>query len=232
MDKNPNELIHKAQSGDKEVFDELVMNNMGLVRTIAKRFAGRGTDMEDLIQIGSIGLIKAVRHFDLSAGTKLSTYAVPLITGEIKKFLRDDGAIKVSRDIKHNSSVVSRKRREYITEHGEEPNVSTLAAICEMSEEDVIRACEASAPMLSFSEPAGDTTLENLIGMDSIGEMCEKISLRQALALLEKDEKDIIVNRYFLGRSQKETGDALSMTQVMVSRKEKKIMEKLKEYLL
>ncbi len=227
-DVNTPGLLEKARNGEKSAFDLVVLANMGLVKAIAKHFRDRGTDYEDLVQIGSIGLMKAVKNFDITAGTRFSTYAVPLITGEIKKHLRDDGMLKVSRELKREAAIVSKKRQEYFKENGEEPTVSALAILCGLSEGEVASACEASTPMLSFSEPEGDTTLENLIGADNIATSVEKISLRQAMMCLERDEREIILNRYFFGKSQKETGEALGMTQVMVSRKEKKIIAKMR----
>lgn len=231
-DINAPQAIEKAQNGDKAAFDRIISANMGLVRSIAVRFTGRGTEYEDLVQIGSIGLIKALKNFDSGAGTCFSTYAVPLVTGEIKKHLRDDGAIKVSREIKRDAANVSRKRQEFVKERGYEPSVAELASAAGISEEAVVTACEASAPMLSFSAPAGETTLENLVGADNIAELCEKISLRQAISGLDAEEREIIKQRYFCGRSQKETGEILGLTQVTVSRREKKIMEKLRNALL
>ncbi|MGI6715599.1 MAG: sigma-70 family RNA polymerase sigma factor [Eubacteriales bacterium] len=231
-DINTPELFEKAKNGDKDAFDKVVLANMGLVKAIARHFTDRGTDFEDLVQIGSIGLMKAVKNYDLSSGNRFSTYAVPLITGEIKKHLRDDGIIKVSRELKRISSLVAKKRQEYVKEHGEEPSVSVLASLCDLSEIDVANACEATLPTLSFSEPEGDTTLENLIGSDNITAAVEKISLRQAMLCLKHDEREIIFNRYFLNKSQKETGELLGMTQVMVSRKEKKIIEKMRKEML
>ncbi len=230
---NNAETLKKAQNGDKNALDTVVSANMGLVKAIAKRFIGRGTEFEDLVQIGSIGLVKAVRNFDVSAGNRFSTYAFPLITGEIKKHLRDDGTIKVSRTLKRDAAVVNRARQEYIKENGEEPTLSYLAEKSGLDAEEVVRAIEASTPVLSFSyqNDDGDKTMENLVGTDNIGDVCEKISLRQSLSALEKTEREIVVYRYYLCLSQKETGERLGLTQVMVSRKEKKILEKLKNEL-
>ena len=225
-------LFEAAKRGDREAFDRLVLANMGLVKAIAKHFTERGTDFEDLVQIGSIGLMKAVKNYDIFSGNRFSTYAVPLIAGEIKKHLRDDGIIKISRDLKRDSALVSKKRQEYIQKYGDEPTVSALANLCGLSEIRVANACETTLPMLSFSEPEGDATLENLIGSDNISSAVEKISLRQAMLCLKHEESEIIFNRYFLNKSQKETGKLLGMTQVMVSRKEKKIIEKLRKEML
>ena len=231
-DINAPQAIEKAQNGDKAAFDRIISANMGLVRSIAVRFTGRGTEYEDLVQIGSIGLIKALKNFDLGAGTCFSTYAVPMVTGEIKKHLRDDGAIKVSRNVKRDAANVARKRQDFVKENGREPTVNELASLAGISAESVVAACEASAPMLSFSAPAGDATLENLVGADNIDEACEKLSLRQAISKLDPEERAIVAQRYYLGRSQKETGEKLGLTQVTVSRREKNILKKLRESLL
>ena len=224
-------MISAAQNGDRRAFDSIISANLGLVRSIAARFTGRGAEYEDLVQIGSIGLIKALKNFDVGAGTCFSTYAVPMVTGEIKKHLRDDGAIKVSREIKRDAALISRKRQEYIKEHGRDPTVNELASLAGITVENAVRACEASAPMLSFSAQEGETSLENVVGTDNIAEICEKISLRQAIALLDDEERGIVVQRYFYNRSQKETGERLGLTQVTVSRREKRILEKLRQAL-
>ncbi|MBO4500978.1 MAG: sigma-70 family RNA polymerase sigma factor [Clostridia bacterium] len=229
---NSPEELRLAKEGDRAAFDRIIAANLGLVRSIAARFTGRGTEYEDLVQIGSIGLIKALKNFDLGAGTCFSTYAVPMVTGEIKKHLRDDGAIKVSRNIKRDAANVARKRQDFIKENGREPTVNELASLTGISAENVVAACEASAPMLSFSAPLGDATLENLVGTDNIAETCEKLSLRQAISRLDPEERAIVELRYFLGRSQKETGERLGLTQVTVSRREKHILQKLRESLL
>ena len=226
-------LLPKAQKGDKAAFSELVNGNMGLVKSIALRFRERGVDFEDLVQIGTIGLIKAIRNFDTSVGTRFSTYAVPMIMGEIKKYLRDDGIIKVSRELKRTGVLLQRKREEFMREKCAEPTVAELAALCGIEPEEAAAALEASSPLLSFSAPVGDceATLENLVGSDNIGELAEKISLRQAIAALDETDRRIIVLRYWKGLSQSDVGRTVGMTQVMVSRREKRIISRLREEL-
>lgn len=226
-------LLPKAQKGDKAAFSELVNGNMGLVKSIALRFRERGVDFEDLVQIGTIGLIKAIRNFDTSVGTRFSTYAVPMIMGEIKKYLRDDGIIKVSRELKRTGVLLQRKREEFMREKCAEPTVAELAALCGIEPEEAAAALEASSPLLSFSAPVGDgeATLENLVGSDNIGELAEKISLRQAIAALDETDRRIIVLRYWKGLSQSDVGRRVGMTQVMVSRREKRIISRLREEL-
>lgn len=233
FDFDNDSLLPKAQSGDKTAFSELISGNMGLVKSIAVRFRDRGVDFEDLVQIGTIGLIKAVRNFDTGVGTRFSTYAVPMIMGEIKKFLRDDGIIKVSRELKRTGMMVQRKREEFMREKCSEPTVAELAELCGVDMETVAEAIEAASPLLSFSAPVGDgeSTLENIVGTDNIGELAEHISLRQAIASLDDTDRRIIVLRYWKGMSQTEVGKSVGMTQVMVSRREKRIIGKLREEL-
>ena len=157
-------LILRAQNGDVDAFDRLVNENTGLVRSIALRFTGRGVDFEDLCQIGHIGMIKAIKNFDLSRETAFSTYAVPLIIGEIKRFLRDDGEIKVGREIKRRGAILMSAREKYITQNGCEPSVSELAVMCGLSDEDAVEALGACSPTVSLSEQVGeDTSLSRII---------------------------------------------------------------------
>ncbi len=222
-------LIAKAKEGDKSALDILVGENTGLVRSIALRFTGRGVDYEDLCQIGHIGMIKAIRNFDFSRQTAFSTYAVPLIIGEIKRFLRDDGEIKVGRELKRKGALIYAAREKYITENGSEPSVSQLSAMCGFSEEETVEAISATASTVSLSEQIGeDTTILDLIGKDFTPEINEKIALMQAIDRLSHEEREIIRLRYFKNLTQSETGRVLGMTQVTVSRRETKALEKLR----
>lgn len=224
-------LLEEAKSGDAEVVRVLCENNMGLVRTVAGAFRERGVELEDLMQIGTIGLIKAIRGYDASYGTVFSTYAVPLIMGEIKKYLRDDGIVKVSRTIKRNAQLVSKKRDQLSTELGREPTLSELSAAAGLTDEETLSALEASSPILSFDAQYGDITLENLIGTDNIGEAVERIALHQAIKKLEREEQTIIRLRFFKNMTQSQVASALGSTQVKISRQEKKIVAKLREIL-
>lgn len=228
---NEAELLNRARGGDPDALSEAVKQNMGLVKAMALRFRERGTEVEDLIQIGSIGLIKAIRGFDTEYGTRFSTYAVPLIIGEIKKYLRDDGIIKISREVKRKSALVCRERQRLIMETGFEPRVTELAKASGMSDEEVVSALDAAAPVSSLSEQIGDRCLEEIIPTDNISEYCEKLSLRQALSTLPRDERELMTLRYYKNLSQAKTAAILGMTQVKVSRKEKKIIEKLRKEL-
>lgn len=229
-DKNT-ALLDVAKSGDENVVGILCENNMGLVRSVASAFRERGVEFEDLMQIGTIGLIKAIRGYDPSFGTVFSTYAVPLIMGEIKKYLRDDGLVKISRNIKRNARVVSVCREKLLAELLREPTISELSSAAGLSEEETLSALEASSPILSFDAQYGDVTLENLIGTDNIGETVEKIALHQAIKKLTKEEQTIIKLRFFKNMTQSQVAKALGSTQVKISRQEKKIVAKLGELL-
>ncbi|MBQ9847861.1 MAG: sigma-70 family RNA polymerase sigma factor [Clostridia bacterium] len=222
-------LIERAKNGDKDALEELVEENTGLVRSIAVRFTGRGVDFDDLCQIGHIGMIKAIRNFDLERGTAFSTYAVPLIIGEIKRFLRDDGEIKIGRELKRKAAIVMAAREKFISANSKEPSVSELAAASGLSEEETVECIAASSATISLSEQIGeDSTLEDLLGNDFTPELNEKIALKQALESLPFCERKIIYLRYYKGMTQSETGKALGMTQVTVSRREAKALLMLK----
>lgn len=221
-------LIKKAQEGDPTALEELVKSNMGLVKSIAVRFRDRGVEFEDLCQIGTIGMIKAIRNFDNSHGTMFSTYAVPLIMGEIRKYLRDDGLIKVSRELKRKGVTVLRAKETFISENGREPTVNELSEACGIPADEVVECLDASLDVMSFSEPVGEVMLEDILGFDNISELCENIALRQAIAALPEEEKQLIYYRFYKGYSQSKVGEIFGITQVKVSRMEKKIMEKLR----
>lgn len=230
--RSPNtvELILAAQKGDKDALDILVRENMGLVKSIAFRFRDRA-ETDDLIQLGVIGLIKAIRGFSVEKETVLSTYAVPLITGEIKRFLRDDGTVKVSRELKKRGRIVLKTRENIIAETGSEPTVKFLAEKCGLSEEQTLEALDCAMPVMSFSAQMGEKTVEEYIGEDHVSPLTETIALRQAVDSLSKEERVIVECRFYRGFSQQQTGALLGCTQVKISRMEKKIMEKLRRQL-
>lgn len=225
------ELVRRAQQGDKYALEEIVCENMGLVKSIALRFRDRGCDFEDLCQIGTIGMIKAVRGFDFDHGTAFSTYAVPLITGEIKKFLRDDGMIKVSRELKRRGTAVMHIIEALKAELGREPTVSEIASTAEMTAAEVAECLDATGTVMSFSDPVGEMQLEDLLGTDHIGILCESLALRQAIGKLPHDERALIYYRYYKDMPQARVGEILGMSQVKVSRLEKKVLVKLRDAL-
>lgn len=230
-----NLLIEKVKNGDELALEQLVCANMGLVRSVALRFRDRGTEYEDLVQIGAIGLMRAARSFDFSYGCVFSTYAVPLIIGEIRRFLRDDGIIKVSRLVKSRGAQIMREREKFISENGYEPGVTRLARICDLTCEELIEAMEAVSPVHSLSESVGDdnATLENFIADSDnrLERLTDTIALRQAISKLSPLHRKIVELRYFKELSQQKTGAVLGITQVKVSREEKKILQLLRSYL-
>ncbi|MBQ7718851.1 MAG: sigma-70 family RNA polymerase sigma factor [Clostridia bacterium] len=223
-------LFLRAQSGDKKALGELCVAHGALVRSVAKRFAGRGEEFEDLVQIGSIGLCKAVMKFDTGLGYKFSTYAVWLISGEIRRHLRDTSSIKVSRALKetaHKASVAASALRD---ELGREPNISEIAERCGIEREDIIMAMDAAREPQSLYEKVGeDTELMEIIPADSTeGDKIERIALSEALKKATSQERRLIALRYFEDKTQSETARVLGISQVQVSRLEKKALAKIK----
>ena len=230
-------LIAKAQSGDRGAMERLISQNMGLVKNIARRFIGRNAEYEDLVQIGTIGMLKAAKSFDTSFGTVFSTYAVPLIIGEIRRFLRDDGIIKVSRDVRKKGTAVMRAKEEFIKTQQREPKLSELSELCGMSAEDIVYALDAVCPVYSLQETVGGeedgTTLENLTpaSENEIELMTDKLALSEAISKLDERSRQIIILRFYKDLSQQQTAEILGITQVKVSREEKKIFEFLRHEL-
>lgn len=230
------ELIRKIQNGDSEALEELVEQNSGLVKKIALRFTGRGTEYEDLTQIGMMGMIKAARSFDFNFGTAFSTYAVPLIMGEIRRFLRDDGLIKVGRSTKQKGMLIMREREKFLGSCEREPRVSELAELTGFSSEEVVECMGAVSNIVSLSEPVGDDgelTLESTISDDSctIDGITDRMALNEAIRKLPSLWRNIVYLRYYKELSQVETGKKLGLTQVKVSREEQKILTCLRKEL-
>ena len=230
------ELLKRIKNGDAEALERLVTLNMGLVKSIALRFRDRGVEYDDLVQIGALGMLKAVKSFDFAYNTVFSTYAVPLIIGEIKRFLRDDGPIKVGRSIKRTSMEISKKREEYVKKYGREPRASELAELCSISVEELYIAYDAVSPIRSLDDPVGNGDSLTLGGTiaDANNELdiaTDRIALREAISNLEPLHREIITLRYYKNLSQQQTGDVLGISQVKVSREEKKIMSLLRSCL-
>ncbi|HBL84555.1 MAG: hypothetical protein A2Y17_00870 [Clostridiales bacterium GWF2_38_85] len=221
-------LLELARTGDNNALDELCRNNMGLVKSLAISFRDRGVEIEDLIQIGTIGLIKAIRGYDPSYGTVFSTYAVPLIIGEIKKYLRDDGIIKIGRNIKRNARIIASERDKYFSETGLEPTINVLSERCGLTEDDIITALDAANPLLSLDASYGDSPLDNTVGHDNISEMVEIMSVKQLVDALPEFEKKIIILRYYKNLTQTQTAKILGVSQVKISREEKKIIDRMR----
>ena len=227
------ELIIKAQQGDKAAEEQLVSQNSRLVWSIVMRFANRGCEKEDLYQIGTIGLIKAIQRFDTGFDVKFSTYAVPLIIGEIKRFLRDDGMIKVSRTLKENSAKILRAKEELEKQNGRQPTLTELAAFLGMSTGQIVEASEIPSRVESLDEPVSydtDTSRGALQpDLKNSGEnMAEGLALKLAVAALEERDRQIVKLRYYMDKTQTQTAKILGISQVQVSRLEKKILEKMR----
>lgn len=239
MFNNTYEEIRKAQNNDKEAMDNLVKNNLGLVYNIAKRFMGRGFELEDLIQIGTIGLIKSIKKFDENYNVQLSTYSVPFILGEIKRNIRDDGAIKVSRSLKELSIKIKQLQNEYNVKYGREIKIEEVEKILKVPKEEIISALDATSPGLveSINEKIGN---DNSDRGATIGEIipdnnneaqmiANKLTISKLIEELDTREKYIVKLRYFEGKTQAEVAKMIGVSQVQVSRIEKKILLEMKE---
>ena len=230
------ELIRRSQDGDKAARDTLIEENMGLIHHVAKRFLGRGVEAEDLFQIGAIGLLKAVDRFDLGFGVRFSTYAVPMIAGEIRRFLRDDSMIKVSRSLKELAVKAARLREQLLMERGAEPGVEELAGRLGVEAEELVQAMdsctevESLQKVISQGDSEGTSLLERVEqGRDEQEELLRRMLLEELLASLDPKERCLIVLRFFHDRTQSQVAEELGMSQVQVSRLEKKILLALKE---
>ena len=230
------ELLKRVHEGDKSAREQLVEENMGLVYTVVRRFLGRGCEQEDLVQIGSIGLLKAIDHFDTSYDVRFSTYAVPMITGEIRRFLRDDGIVKVSRILKEAAAKAFRAREALEKQKGTEPTMEEIAQETGISREDLAMAMEAVSEVEALSQTiySGDGTPvllgDRLADREDHNEaLLNRMLLAQLLELLSEDEQEVIRLRYFEEQTQVQVAKRLGMTQVQVSRAEKRILKKLRE---
>lgn len=230
------ELIKMAKSGDKAAQDMLVKSNIGLVWSIVRRFQNRGHETDDLFQIGCIGLIKAINKFDVSYDVKFSTYAVPMIIGEVKRFLRDDGIIKVSRSLKEISNKARITKEVMCKELGREPTITELAQRLEISNEELVMAVESGYAPESLFNPVGDGDNDSILLIDKLNDECnenetdiiDKIALKQILNTLKPRERQIIILRYFKEKTQVQIAELLGISQVQVSRIEKKILSEIR----
>ena len=229
-------LIRKSHDGDKKAREELVEKNIGLIWCVVKRFYGRGAEPEDLFQIGSIGLLKAIDKFDLSYDVQFSTYAVPMISGEIRRFLRDDGMIKVSRSLKKLSYKCGKKKEELTERMGREPTMEELATSLGTEKEELVQAMEAATEVESIYRPIhqeGDSQLSILDRLEEKSRpeehLLNRMMLSQILDGLDKEERQLIYLRYFQEKTQAAVGEILGISQVQVSRMEKKILERMRK---
>lgn len=225
-------LIEKAQAGEKEAREVLIEQNLGLVRHIVKRFVGRGYDPEDLFQIGVIGLIKSIDKFNTGYDVKFSTYAVPLITGEIKRFIRDDGMVKVSRTLKENGMRVKYARERLSSQMNREPTISEVAGEAALSVEEVVLAMEANVQVESIYKSVYQNDGNEIFMVDQLADekqseqeaILNHLVVRQLISDLSQKEQTLIKLRYYQDKTQTEVAKALGISQVQVSRLEKKIL--------
>ena len=230
------ELIEKAHQGDADARALLVEENVGLVWCIVRRYSGRGTEAEDLFQIGSIGLLKAIDKFDLTYDVKFSTYAVPMISGEIKRFLRDDGMIKVSRSLKELAYRSLQAREKLTASLGREPAVEELSEELGVDKEELVQAMEAGGEVDSLYRPIHQKEGSEIRLVDKLEEkekqedkILDRLVLKQLLETLDAQERKLIYLRYFADRTQSDVGKLMGISQVQVSRMEKKILERMRE---
>lgn len=229
-------LIGRSQQGDKEARDTIFQENTGLIYSVARRFLGRGVEMEDLFQIGSIGLLKAVDHFDASYEVRFSTYAVPMIAGEIKRYLRDDGILKVSRRLKENCAKIYQEREYLEREWGREPTLEEISEATKLSMEEVVMALESTAEVESLHKTIYQGDGSDISLMDRIPEkengqeqVLDRIFLDEMLTSLDVQERRLICMRYFKNMTQTEIAAELGVSQVQVSRMEKRILKNLQK---
>ena len=241
MYENTYEKIVKAQSGDEEAMASLVKNNLGLVYNIAKRFSGRGYELEDLNQIGALGLIKSIKKFDTSFDVQLSTYSVPFIMGEIKRYIRDDGKIKVSRSIKELGAKINQIQKEYYLKNGQDIKIEQIAEILKVTKEDIALAIDAnsSAIVTSINEPVYSKESSKTLNVEDIipdtknqeAMINDKLTVNKLIEELQPQEKQIVMMRYYKGSTQTEVAKILGISQVQVSRIEKRILYSMKQKL-
>lgn len=230
------EDLLKAQNNDNETMTTIIETNSGLLWSIVKRFLGRGYDAEELYQIACIGFIKAIKRFNVNYDVRLSTYAVPYILGEIKRFIRDDGPIKVSRSLKELCIKIKEIQREYLIKNGEEISISEIAKKLKISKEEVAMALESEKPIESIDKEAyeedskGESKISKIDnGKDETGELINKICINNLIQNLNEREQKIIMLRYYKEKTQSEVAKILGITQVQVSRLEKKILLSMRE---
>lgn len=232
------ELIRKSKEGDKDARDRVVTGNVGLVWSIVRRFANRGHEMEDLFQIGTIGLIKAIDKFDYSFNVKFSTYAVPMITGEIKRFLRDDGMIKVSRSLKEISTRIRAYREKFSSANGREPTVEEIEMELSITKDQILMALETGSEVESLYKTIYQGDGSPIYLIDKLAEtkdenenMIDKLALNEVIGTLDERDQEIIKLRYFNDRTQTDIAKELGISQVQVSRMEKRILKVLRDKL-
>ena len=225
-------LLEAAKAGDNDACERLLMDNSGLIWSVARRYYGRGVDPEDLYQLGCLGFLKAIRGFDTAYGTQFSTYAVPKIAGEIRRFLRDDGPIKVSRGLKDRLVLIRATQARLLSQTGREPTLSELSEHTGLSPEDIAAAETAADPVISLQAETGEDglTLEGLLSTGNQEEgMVERITLRAAVSALPERERQVMYLRYYKGLTQTSAARVLGVSQVQISRLERRALERLRK---
>lgn len=229
-------LLEEIHNGKTEAENEIIKNNIGLVAGIAKRYFNRGYDCEEIIQVGSVGLLKAARKFDKSFNVQFSTYAVPMIIGEIKRFIRDDGIIKVSRTHKTNAMKAWYAQEKLTQKLNRTPTVSELSDECGISKEEIIEAMEATAPVESINcRTSNDDDdrefLERIGTVEDEGRIINRVVIKESMGVLKQKEREVVVLRYFSDKTQSQTAKIIGVSQVQVSRLEKAALAKLKAFI-
>ena len=234
-------IIESAQNGNKEDMTKLIEDNNGLIWSIVRRFSGRGYDIEDLYQIGSIGFIKAIQRFDTNFEVRLSTYAVPYILGEIKRYIRDEGPIKISRSIKELNEKIIELQKEYFNKHGKEITLEGISKELRISKEEITMALDSTRPVDSienakYTDSKTDKTVSILeqisTGRDEQTEITNKIAIKNLISELDEKEREIIMLRYYKQKTQMQVSKILGITQVQVSRIERKVLDKMRKKLI
>ena len=232
------ELIRRAQAGDKEAKDTVIMGNLRLVLSVVQRFSNRGEPMDDLFQVGVIGLLKAVENFDISQQVRFSTYGVPMIIGEIRRFLRDGSRVKISRSMRDNAYRALTAREELMNKMQREPTVEEIAAQIELPRETVVFALEAISDPVSLYDPVFQDGSDAICVMDQVRDIgntddswIEQLSMKQVMESLSQREKRILALRFYDGKTQMEVASEIGISQAQVSRLEKGVMQKIKEVL-
>lgn len=232
------ELFEKIRQGDLNARETFISGNLRLVLSVIQRFASRGENPDDLFQIGCIGLMKAIDHFDTTFQVKFSTYAVPMIIGEIRRYLRDNNSIRVSRSMRDVAYKTLKAKENYINQHSKEPTVEELSKLIDIPKEDIVFALEAIQDPVSLYEPAYNDGTDTIFVMDQVKDTkntdeswLEEIALREAMKRLTEREKHIIHLRFFSGRTQMEVADEIGISQAQVSRLEKGALERMKKYI-
>ncbi len=229
------ELFIKIKNGDEAARQRFINGNLRLVLSVIQRFLGRSDSADDLFQVGCVGLIKAIDNFDLSQNVQFSTYAVPMIIGEVRRYLRDNNSIRVSRSIRDLAYKVIQFKEKYVKEHGKEPNIEKIAKELETTKEDIAYSLDAIQDPVSLQEPVFNDGVDNIYIMDQVKDVknsdelwAEKMTIMQAMERLSKKEKDIIIRRFYNGKTQMEVAAEIGISQAQVSRLEKNAIDHIR----